>query len=218
MPTLFWPKATGRSTQPITGGPRRSCTSLVFAQPDNRAARELQADAYEQMGYQIEGPQWRGIFLTAARELREGALPASFATASPDTIMAMPIDILFDFAAVHVNGEEAAKVDLRVNFTFTDLNETWTAWVKRGVLNARKDAVGDAQLTIPVVLQPAAASQLARAGNPAQRQRICARNPGRGDGRVRSQLQHRHSMSAGSSRPDVTSAFDSFPTKALISC
>jgi alkyl sulfatase BDS1-like metallo-beta-lactamase superfamily hydrolase len=32
---------------------------LVFAQPDNRAARHLQADAYEQMGYQIEGPQWR---------------------------------------------------------------------------------------------------------------------------------------------------------------
>jgi alkyl sulfatase BDS1-like metallo-beta-lactamase superfamily hydrolase len=64
---------------------------LVFAQPDNRAARGLQADAYEQMGYQIEGPQWRGVFLTAARELREGALPVSFAIASPDTIMAMPM-------------------------------------------------------------------------------------------------------------------------------
>ena len=45
---------------------------LVFADPDNTAARELQADAYEQMGYQVEGPQWRGIFLTAATELREG--------------------------------------------------------------------------------------------------------------------------------------------------
>ena len=40
---------------------------LVFAEPDNQAARELQADAYEQMGYQVEGPQWRGIFLTAAK-------------------------------------------------------------------------------------------------------------------------------------------------------
>src|SRR6476620_2884848 len=39
---------------------------VVFAEPDNEAARELQADAYEQMGYQIEGPQWRYIFLTAA--------------------------------------------------------------------------------------------------------------------------------------------------------
>jgi alkyl sulfatase BDS1-like metallo-beta-lactamase superfamily hydrolase len=30
---------------------------LVFAQPNNQAARDLQADAYEQMGYQAEGPQ-----------------------------------------------------------------------------------------------------------------------------------------------------------------
>ncbi|WP_374954156.1 alkyl sulfatase dimerization domain-containing protein [Microbacterium sp. MYb43] len=38
---------------------------LVFAQPDGQDAKNLQADAYEQMGYQTEAPQWRGIFLTA---------------------------------------------------------------------------------------------------------------------------------------------------------
>ena len=65
----------------------------------SRSARELQADAYEQLGYQAEGPQWRGIYLTAAKELRDGVQTARFATASPDTILAMPIDILFDFAA-----------------------------------------------------------------------------------------------------------------------
>lgn len=108
----------------------------------------------------------------AARELREGALPASFATASPDTILAMPIDILFDFAAVHMIGDEAAKVDLRIDFAFTDLDETWTVWVRRGVLNARRGASPDAQLTISgpkaalvgAVLQPAAASQFVQAG------------------------------------------------------
>ncbi len=49
---------------------------LVFAQPENAEARNLQADVYEQMGYQAEGPQWRGIYLSAALELREGAQPA----------------------------------------------------------------------------------------------------------------------------------------------
>lgn len=86
---------------------------LVFAQPDNQAARELQADAYEQMGYQAEGPQWRGIFLSAAKELRGGVQPAPFTTVSPDAVMGMPVDILFDFAAVHVIGDKAADVDLR---------------------------------------------------------------------------------------------------------
>jgi alkyl sulfatase BDS1-like metallo-beta-lactamase superfamily hydrolase len=44
--------------------------------------------------------------------------------------MAMPIDILFDFAAVHV--DKAAEVEVRIDFVFTDLGETWTVWVKRG--------------------------------------------------------------------------------------
>ena len=145
---------------------------LVFAEPDNTEAKNLQADAYEQMGYQIEGPQWRYIFLTAARELRDGAVPAAFSSASPDTILAMPIGILFDFAAVHLIGNKAAQADLRIDFAFTDQDQTWTMWVKRGVLNARRGASGDSQLTVSgpkaaltgVVLQPATAGHLAQAG------------------------------------------------------
>jgi len=145
---------------------------LVFADPDNTEAKNLQADAYEQMGYQIEGPQWRYIFLTAARELRDGAVPAAFSSASPDTMLAMPIGILFDFAAVHLIGNKAAQADLRIDFAFTDQDQTWTMWVKRGVLNARRGASGDSQLTVSgpkaaltgVVLQPATAGHLAQAG------------------------------------------------------
>lgn len=151
---------------------------LVFAQPDNQTARDLQADAYEQMGYQAEGPQWRGIFLTAARELREGVVPAGFTTASEDTIHAMPLDILFDFAAVHLDGERAASADLQMAFTFTDVardgsDETWTVWVRRGVLNARRGVLPGTQFTIRgpkaaitgVVLAPAGAGRLVDAGH-----------------------------------------------------
>ncbi len=121
---------------------------VVFADPEDAEARGVQADAYEQMGYQAEGPQWRGIFLTAASELRHGVLPADFATASHDTMAAMPIDILFDFAAVHLDGVRAADADLRLDFTFTDRHETWTMWVRNGVLNAHPGAHPRAQATI----------------------------------------------------------------------
>jgi alkyl sulfatase BDS1-like metallo-beta-lactamase superfamily hydrolase len=145
---------------------------LVFAQPDNQEARNLQADAYEQMGYQAEGPQWRGIFLAAARELRDGVQPAVFATASPDTIQAMPISIMFDFVGVHIKGPEAEHVDIRIDFVFTDLDETWTSWVKRGVHHARRGASTDCQLTVSgpksalvgVALQPTVAAELADDG------------------------------------------------------
>ncbi|MBE9938114.1 alkyl/aryl-sulfatase [Cellulosimicrobium cellulans] len=145
---------------------------LVFADPDDVEAKNLQADAYEQMGYQAEGPQWRGVFLTAARELREGILAARFATASPDTVAGMPIDILFDYAAVHVIGEKAAEVDVRFDVDFTDRDETWNVRVRDGVLNARPGASDGAPLTVrapkplvaAVLLQPAAAAKLADAG------------------------------------------------------
>ncbi|MEU2506616.1 alkyl sulfatase dimerization domain-containing protein [Streptomyces sp. NPDC007863] len=146
--------------------------TLVFAQPDHHAARGLQADAYEQMGYQAEGPQWRGIFLTAAKELREGVQAATFATASPDTILAMPVGILFDFVAVHVIGEKAASAEVRIDFTFTDNGETWTMWIARGVLNARRGASPETQLTVTgskpalvgVLLEPGSAANLVEAG------------------------------------------------------
>lgn len=150
---------------------------LVFAQPDNQTARDLQAEAYEQLGYQAEGPQWRGIFLTAAKELRDGVVPAAFATASQDTLLAMPPDILFDFAAVHIIGDRAADTDLRIDFTFTageggGTDETWTMWVRRGVLHARRGASPDAQLTVTgpqsalvgVLLRPSSVPRLTAAG------------------------------------------------------
>jgi alkyl sulfatase BDS1-like metallo-beta-lactamase superfamily hydrolase len=46
---------------------------LVFAEPGNEEARELQADALEQLGYGAENATWRNFFLIGARELREGA-------------------------------------------------------------------------------------------------------------------------------------------------
>ncbi|MDF3310547.1 alkyl sulfatase dimerization domain-containing protein [Rhodococcus sp. T2V] len=145
---------------------------LVFAQPDNTEARQLQADAYEQMGYQAEGPQWRGIFLSAAKELREGPLPPAYVTASEDTILAMPLDILFDFAAVHVIGEKAADADIRIDFSFTDEHAHWTMRIARGVLNARAGSSPDTQLTVSgpkkalvaVLLTPASATELEQAG------------------------------------------------------
>ena len=122
---------------------------LVFADPDDTEARKLQADAYEQLGYQQEVPQYRAIFLTAAKELREGiAKLGQLSTDSLDTILAMPIDLLFDFMAVHVIGDKAAAIDIRLNVTFDDTGDEWTMWIRNGVLNARRGHADDVQLTI----------------------------------------------------------------------
>ena len=73
---------------------------VVFADPNNKDAKELLADTYEQMGYQAESGPWRSVYLQGAFELRNGVPSAGgINTASPDTIKAMPPEMTFDFSA-----------------------------------------------------------------------------------------------------------------------
>jgi alkyl sulfatase BDS1-like metallo-beta-lactamase superfamily hydrolase len=147
---------------------------LVYADPQDTEAKELQADAYEQLGYQAEVPQYRAIFLTTAQELRDGVrTEGGVHTDSLDTILAMPIDLLFDFAGVHVIGKAAAGAEVRLNLTFTGPGtpdgEPWTMWVRHGVLNARPGHVDDAQLGVtgPKPAETIAAHSLATDGDTA---------------------------------------------------
>lgn len=110
--------------------------NLVSAQPDNQAARNLLADALEQLGYQQENGPWRNFFLSGASELRAGVkkLPAPN-TASPDTIRNMPIEMFFDFLAIRLNGPKAAGKNIVINVSLPDVKENYSLVLENGVLN-----------------------------------------------------------------------------------
>ncbi|WP_250461000.1 alkyl/aryl-sulfatase [Microbulbifer litoralis] len=110
--------------------------NLVSAQPDNKAARNLLADALEQLGYQQENGPWRNFFLSGAKELREGVkkLPVPV-TASPDTIRSMPTEMFFDFLGIRLNGPKAAGKNIVVNVSLPDVKENYSLVVENGVLN-----------------------------------------------------------------------------------
>lgn len=109
---------------------------VVFADPDNQAARKLQADALEQLGYQAEAGPWRNFYLTGAKELREGVakLPTPD-TASPDTVRAMSLDLFFDYLAVRLNGPKAADAKAVLNFDFGKSGGKYLVELENGVLN-----------------------------------------------------------------------------------
>lgn len=111
-------------------------THAVFADPNNKEAKDLLADAYEQMGYQAESGPWRAIYLQGAFELRNG-VPESggLNTASPDTIEAMPPEMTWDYLAVRLNGPKAVGKKLILNVEFTDLKKLYRLAVENGVLN-----------------------------------------------------------------------------------
>lgn len=125
---------------------------LVFADPENVAARHLQADALEQLGYQAESGPWRNFYLSGAKELRDGVLDLGAPkTAGPDVIKATPLDMFFDLLAVRLIGPEAAGKHIVLNAVFTDIGEEYLLVVENGVLNYAKGkqaANADATLTM----------------------------------------------------------------------
>src|SRR5262249_28445 len=108
---------------------------VVFADADNTAAKNMLADAYEQMGYQAESGPWRSIYLQGAFELRNG-VPSAGGTvvASADTIRAMDPELLFNYLGVRFNPEKATGKKMALNVTFTDLKKTYGLKVADGVL------------------------------------------------------------------------------------
>jgi alkyl sulfatase BDS1-like metallo-beta-lactamase superfamily hydrolase len=84
--------------------------TLIFAEPENAAARELQADALTQLGYQQVSATWRNVYLTAARELRQGVVPIPTAARSNDFLSQMSASMLFDYAGIALSTERAAGV------------------------------------------------------------------------------------------------------------
>src|SRR5437879_5383772 len=94
---------------------------VIFADPDNREARELEADALEQLGYQAESASWRNFYLSGAQELRDGVVKAAAPNArNSDVVKAMTIEMMFDYLAVRLNGPRANGKKIRLNWNFTD--------------------------------------------------------------------------------------------------
>jgi alkyl sulfatase BDS1-like metallo-beta-lactamase superfamily hydrolase len=123
---------------------------VVFANPSSKAGKDLLADSLEQMGYQAESGPWRGVYLMGAYELRNGVPAAGgINTATPDTIKAMPPEMLFDYLAVRLNGPKAAGKKIGLNIDLTDLKKQYGLAVENAVLNYGKPlAKADAKLTM----------------------------------------------------------------------
>lgn len=124
---------------------------VVFANPNNAAARALQADALEQLGYQSEAGTWRNAYLTGARELRGGVTRPPASSQGPDVVRGMNNELLFDFIAMRLDHEKADGKKVNINMVFTDLNETWALELSNSVLNNTKGRVlknPDATITL----------------------------------------------------------------------
>lgn len=112
--------------------------NLVFANPNHKAARQLLADTYSQLGYQAESGPWRNFYLTGAQELTNG-IAGKGKTSSNIARMSqnLSLEMLFDMLAIQINGEKAADKDIIINVSLTDTKEQATLILKNGALSNR---------------------------------------------------------------------------------
>jgi alkyl sulfatase BDS1-like metallo-beta-lactamase superfamily hydrolase len=108
---------------------------VVYADPDNKEARALEADALEQLGYQTENPTWRNEFLMGAFELRNG-VPKDIGTttASLDTIAAMTPEMVLDFMGLRLNGPRAEGRTASINWVVPELDASYHIELENSVL------------------------------------------------------------------------------------
>jgi len=109
---------------------------VVFADPSNKEARDLAADAYEQLGYLSESSTWRNAYLLGAQELRSGVRGGARRNPgiSPDMLRAMPIGEVFDYLGTRVDGPRAGTTNLVINWRFTDTHESLASTLDHGAL------------------------------------------------------------------------------------
>lgn len=122
---------------------------VVFADPSNKEARMLVADALEQMGYQAESGPWRNFYLTGAQELRNGIqeLPAPN-TAAPDIIQAVDTTMLLDFTGIRLNPQKAAGKSITINLALTDTSEKYVLELRNSALTNRLGTDDNADVSI----------------------------------------------------------------------
>ncbi len=114
---------------------------VIFANPANMEARNLQADALEQLGYQAESATWRNAYLMGAMELRSAPIASGASSSGPDTVRGMTNELLFDFIALRLNHEKTDGLKAAINMVFSDSNEVWALELSNSVLNNTRGRV-----------------------------------------------------------------------------
>jgi len=125
---------------------------LVHAEPSNRAAKDLLADVYEQLGYQQENTGLRNVFLVGAFELRSGiptgATPKS---TGPDMVRAMSTELFLDFLGIRMDSKKAVGKAFKINLVTPDNGEKYLVELSNETLtNIEGYTADDANLTITI--------------------------------------------------------------------
>jgi len=134
--------------------------NVVFAYPDNQEARNLEAAAMEQLGYQAESGPWRNSYLVGASELRNGVSqrPVGGGTGA-DMIKGMTMPMCFDLMGILLNGPKAEGKRIVINWDFPDTGEKYVLNLQNSALTYTSGKLSD-KADVTVTMQRATLTQI----------------------------------------------------------
>ncbi len=125
---------------------------VVMADGADAEAKDLLARSYDQLGWQAEPSTWRNIYLTGAKELREGVgAPRANPAGQMAAIANLPLGSLMDLLSVRLGPAKAADGSVKLAFALTDTGEQTYVIIANGVLVHEEIAAPgpvDAKLTL----------------------------------------------------------------------
>jgi alkyl sulfatase BDS1-like metallo-beta-lactamase superfamily hydrolase len=125
---------------------------VVFADPANTEARELQARTLEQMAYSAENATWRNFFLMGAVELRGGPMSNTIGANALEMLSYLTVKQIFDATAIRLDGPRAGSMQFGINWTIGDAGDRFFLRLENGVLSlvsGRHDVSATLSITLP---------------------------------------------------------------------
>lgn len=98
---------------------------VVYADPQNQDARNLQADAFEQLGYQAEAATWRNFYFVGAKELRHG-VPDRCVDVTNAAYLAPNITLALtcEYVGIAIDSDAAKDMVIKINFKLEDQRDS----------------------------------------------------------------------------------------------
>jgi alkyl sulfatase BDS1-like metallo-beta-lactamase superfamily hydrolase len=124
---------------------------VVFADTNNDAAKKWLASTYEQLGFQAEAGTWRSIYLSGAKELREGNdRGTDIGTSNAKVLNSIPAVDLFDALAARFNPAKMRGEGGIIQFNFPGRGEAVSVDLGKSVMFPRNGSNEEATAQVTI--------------------------------------------------------------------
>jgi alkyl sulfatase BDS1-like metallo-beta-lactamase superfamily hydrolase len=128
---------------------------VLAVEPANETARQLKADALRSMAQTTRsGIQTRNFLLTHALHL-EGKLDwtkppqvSLFGTPTVNSVLATPPGTYLKLLEAQIDPAKSADLEKMVKVTFTDIDQSWSLQVRRGVVEVTENLPNEVDVTL----------------------------------------------------------------------